>query len=80
MMDSDLSHRPEDLPALLGEVKEYDVVIGSRYVEGGSISGMSAYRKLASRVSIGVSRMMLGLPYEDTTSGFAVFRRGCWTT
>ena len=76
MMDSDLSHRPEDLPALLEAVKEYDVVIGSRYVEGGSIFGMSAYRKLASRVSIGVSRMMLGLHYEDTTSGFAVFRRG----
>ncbi len=76
MMDSDLSHRPEDLPALLEAVKEYDVVIGSRYVKGGAIVGMSAYRKLASRVSIRVSKMMLGLPYEDTTSGFAVFRRG----
>ena len=76
MMDSDLSHRPEDLPAMLEAVREYDIVIGSRYVEGGSILGMSAYRKLASRVSIGVSRMMLDLPYEDTTSGFAVFRRG----
>lgn len=76
MMDSDLSHRPEDLPALLEAVREYDIVIGSRYVEGGAIFGMSAYRKLASRVSIRVSKMMLGLPYEDTTSGFAVFRRG----
>ena len=76
MMDSDLSHRPQDLPALLEAVKDTDIVIGSRYVDGGSIFGMSPYRKLASRVSIGISRMMLGLPYEDTTSGFAVFRRG----
>ncbi len=76
MMDSDLSHRPQDLPALLDAVREYDLVIGSRYVDGGEIFGMSSYRKLASRVSIGISRMMLGLPYEDTTSGFAVFRRG----
>ena len=76
MMDSDLSHRPEDLPALLEAVKGSDIVIGSRYVEGGSVYGMSAYRKLASRVSIRISKMMLGLPYEDTTSGFAVFRRG----
>ena len=76
MMDSDLSHRPEDLPVLLEAVKESDIVIGSRYVEGGAVFGMSAYRKLASRVSIGISKMMLGLPYEDTTSGFAVFRRG----
>ncbi len=76
MMDSDLSHRPQDLPVLLETVRDYDLVIGSRYVEGGEIFGMSAYRKLASRVSIRVSRFMLGLPYEDTTSGFAVFRRG----
>lgn len=76
MMDSDLSHRPQDLIPLLEAVRESDIVIGSRYVEGGSIFGMSAYRKLASRVSIWVSRRMLGLPYQDTTSGFAAFRRG----
>ncbi len=76
MMDSDLSHRPQDLPELLEAARESDIVIGSRYVDGGSIVGMTPYRKLASRVSISISRMMLGLPYQDTTSGFAVFRRG----
>ena len=76
MMDSDLSHRPQDLPELLEAARESDIVIGSRYVDGGSIFEMSPYRKLASRVSIGISRMILGLPYQDTTSGFAVFRRG----
>lgn len=76
MMDSDLSHRPQDLPELLEAARESDIVIGSRYVDGGSIFGMSSYRKLASRVSIGISRMVLGLTYQDTTSGFAVFRRG----
>ena len=75
MMDSDLSHRPHDLRNLLSVAGCADIVIGSRYVKGGSIVGMSPYRQLASRTSIWISRKMLGLHVRDTTSGFVVFRR-----
>ena len=75
MMDSDLSHRPHDLRNLLLAAGCADIVIGSRYVRGGSSVGMSTYRRLASRTSIWVSRKILGLDVRDTTSGFAVFRR-----
>ncbi|MCZ6535021.1 MAG: polyprenol monophosphomannose synthase [Chloroflexi bacterium] len=75
MMDSDLSHRPQDLGALLEASEDADIVIGSRYVKGSSIIGLSPYRHLASRTSIWLSKVMLGLPFRDTTSGFAVFRR-----
>ena len=75
MMDSDLSHKPHDLRNLLLAAGCADIVIGSRYVRGGTIVGMSPYRQLASRTSIWVSRKILGLDVRDTTSGFAVFRR-----
>ncbi len=75
MMDSDLSHRPQDLQALLEEIGDADIVIGSRYIEGGAIKGWTPLRYLASRVSIWLSRVLLGLSVKDTTSGFVLFKR-----
>lgn len=76
MMDSDLSHRPQDLTSLLEGARDADIVIGSRYVEGGAITGWSPLRHLASRTAIWLSRAFLGLSIRDTTSGFVLFRRG----
>ena len=75
MMDSDLSHRPQDLTSLLKGANNADIVIGSRYVEGGAITGWSPLRHLASRTAIWLSRAFLGLSIKDTTSGFVLFRR-----
>ena len=75
MMDADLSHRPDDLHTLVDASKDADIVIGSRYIKGSSIIGMSLYRRFASRVSIWISKILLGLVVKDPTSGFVVFRR-----
>jgi apolipoprotein N-acyltransferase len=62
-MDADLSHRPEDLPALLDGARTHDLTIGSRYVRGGSVSNWSR------------ARLALWLPVADATSGFRAYRR-----
>lgn len=74
-MDADLSHRPEDLPALLRAAEDHDLVIGSRYVPGGSVKNWSPVRRLLSRTANLYARVALGLPVADSTSGYRVFRR-----
>jgi dolichol-phosphate mannosyltransferase len=73
-MDSDLSHDPAALPLLLGALENNDLVIGSRYVPGGSIPNWSLRRRLLSRGGNAYSAFMLGLPVSDLTSGFRVYR------
>ncbi len=74
-MDSDLSHQPEELPRLLSAAREHDLVIGSRYVPGGSVTNWSAARVALSKTGNRYARVMLGLPVRDVTSGFRVYRR-----
>jgi len=77
-MDSDLSHDPNVLPQLLEHLESaeqhYGLVIGSRYVPGGSIPQWSWYRLLLSRWGNQWARLMLGLPVLDATSGYRVYR------
>ncbi|MDP9328238.1 MAG: apolipoprotein N-acyltransferase [Actinomycetota bacterium] len=73
-MDSDLSHQPEELPGLLIAAREHDLVIGSRYVPGGSVTNWSASRVALSKAGNRYARLMLGLPVRDVTSGFRVYR------
>lgn len=74
-MDADLSHKPEDVPRLLVEIeKGAEVVIGSRYVPGGSIPGWSLPRRLLSRAGNGYARACLGLAVNDATAGFRAYR------
>lgn len=73
-MDSDLSHRPEDLRALLAGARSNHLTIGSRYVPGGSIPDWSLPRRLLSRGGNVYARLLLGLPVRDATSGFRVYR------
>ena len=72
-MDADLSHAPEDVPRLLSV--EADVVIGSRYVQGGGTVNWPLHRRLLSRCGSFYSRTCLGLPFRDLTGGFKAWRR-----
>jgi len=75
-MDSDLSHDPVELPRLLDAAAEgADLVVGSRYVPGGSVTNWSRGRVALSRVGNTYARLMLGIPLHDATSGFRVYRR-----
>jgi dolichol-phosphate mannosyltransferase len=73
-MDADFSHRPEDLVKILKELEKSDVVIGSRYVEGGSTVNWGFIRKLISRGGGVYSRLILGYPVQDWTGGFNGWR------
>ena len=74
-MDADFSHRPEDLPCLLAASEQADVVIGSRNVPGGRAVNWSPWRHLISKGGSLYTRLLLGLPIRDCTSGFKCFRR-----
>ena len=74
-MDSDLSHRPDELPRLLEAVRGHDMVIGSRYVPGGTVTNWGAARLALSRLGNAYARLWLGLGVHDATSGFRVYRR-----
>lgn len=76
MMDADLSHPPDRLPALLDALDEADVVIGSRYTPGGSVDKTwPLFRKFLSWFGNTYARTILGLPIKDTTGGFRLWRR-----
>jgi dolichol-phosphate mannosyltransferase len=73
-MDCDLSHDPRQLPDLLAAVAAADLVLGSRYVAGGSTPGWSWKRRVVSRGGSLFARSVLGLPYRDLTGGFKAWR------
>ena len=75
-MDSDLSHQPEELSRLLeAAASAHDLVVGSRYVPGGSVTDWSRSRIALSKAGNAYARLMLGVPIRDATSGFRVYRR-----
>ena len=74
-MDADGSHQPEQLHLLLDRLRTADLVIGSRYVPGGSVVNWPARRLLLSRGGNLYVRLLLGLKVRDATAGFRVFRR-----
>lgn len=75
-MDADLSHAPEDLPRLLEKARDYDVVVGSRYVTGGGVDRRWPWwRRWLSRLGNRYVRWVTGLRVRDATAGFKVFRR-----
>lgn len=73
-MDADGSHQPEELPHLLEALGEADLVIGSRWIPGGSIVNWSRGREALSRGGNLYVRALLGIDVHDATSGFRVFR------
>lgn len=76
-MDADFSHSPRDLPRLVSGLKEYDVVVGSRFTQGGSTDERwSWWRYLLSWWANRVyTRLILGIKVQDATAGFKAFRR-----
>ncbi len=73
-MDSDMSHDPADLPRLVAPLEEgYELVIGSRYVRGGSIPDWSMVRRLVSRGGNIYADAVLGLGVKDSTAGFRAY-------
>ena len=75
-MDCDFSHDPKDIPRLVAECRKgADLVIGSRYVRGGSTPGWPFRRRLISRAGGVFIRTVTGMPYMDPTGGFKCWRR-----
>jgi dolichol-phosphate mannosyltransferase len=72
-MDADGSHAPEQLPSLLAAAATADVVLGSRWVPGGSVVNWPKHREAISRVGSGYARFALRLPARDVTGGYRVF-------
>jgi dolichol-phosphate mannosyltransferase len=74
-MDADLSHPPEKIAELLRPLVEgrADMVIGSRYVEGGATPGWPVWRKILSRIAAGLAYPMTGV--HDSMCGFFAMRR-----
>jgi dolichol-phosphate mannosyltransferase len=76
-MDADFSHQPVHLPDLVKAIEQSDLVIGSRYVKGGSVDEhWGGYRKLLSWFANRVyTPLILGIPVYDATAGFRAWRR-----
>ncbi|WP_353808346.1 polyprenol monophosphomannose synthase [Agromyces sp. SYSU T00194] len=80
-MDADGSHLPEELPRLLARLEAADasgttpdVVVGSRWVDGGSVENWPTHRRLVSRMGSAYAHLVLRLPARDATAGYRVFR------
>ena len=78
-MDCDLSHPPEKLAEMLAVLdgREADLVIANRYLPGGGTANWSRSRRALSRVGCTMSRLLLGLPYDDLSGGFKLWRASC---
>ena len=81
-MDADASHQPEELPRLLERIAADDapdLVLGSRWVPGGSIVDWPRHREWLSRGGNAYVRAVLGLGVGDATGGFRAYRAGALT-
>lgn len=74
-MDADFSHDPNDLSKLLEHAAAHDLVIGSRYVEGGSVKNWSFSRRLLSGLANWYAKFLTIVPISDLTAGFVLYRR-----
>jgi dolichol-phosphate mannosyltransferase len=74
-MDADGSHQPEQLPRLLTALAGADLVLGSRWVPGGTVVNWPLSRKILSRGGNLWTRLWLGIPLQDATGGYRAFRR-----
>ena len=74
-MDCDFSHDPNDVPRLIAAAEEADLVLGSRYVEGGAVRNWGALRRFISAGGSWYARVLLGVDVRDLTGGFKCYRR-----
>lgn len=76
-MDADGSHRVADLHRMIERLQSdsrIELLIGSRWVQGGAVQNWSKHREILSRTANFYSKMMLGLTVRDSTSGFRIYR------
>jgi dolichol-phosphate mannosyltransferase len=73
-MDADGSHKPEQLRSLLSALADADVVLGSRWVHGGSVVNWPIHRKALSLGGNVYARVLLGMPVADATGGYRAYR------
>jgi dolichol-phosphate mannosyltransferase len=74
-MDCDFSHSPDDVPRLIAATNDADLVIGSRYIPGGSIGNWGTVRRFVSAGGSLYARVLLGVSVRDLTGGFKCYRR-----
>lgn len=74
-MDADFSHDPKEIPRMLEKAKTYDLIIGSRYINGVRIINWPIRRLLLSYAANVYTRVITGMPIKDATGGFKCFRR-----
>jgi dolichol-phosphate mannosyltransferase len=75
-MDADFSHEPEKIVEFVAAVEGYGVVLGSRYITGGSLdTSWPFWRKALSGFGNTYARVILGMPVKDLTGGFRLWRR-----
>jgi dolichol-phosphate mannosyltransferase len=74
-MDCDFSHSPDDVPRLIAAAEDADLVIGSRYVRGGSIGNWGVARRFVSAGGSLYARILLSVRVHDLTGGFKCYHR-----
>jgi dolichol-phosphate mannosyltransferase len=74
-MDADFSHDPKEIPRFLDEIKDSDLVIGSRYINGVNVINWPMRRLLLSSFANVYTRIITGMPVHDATGGYKCFRR-----
>ena len=74
-MDADFSHDPHEIPNFLEAIKSADLVIGSRYIKGVNVVNWPLSRLLLSIFANKYTRIVTGLPLQDSTGGYKCFRR-----
>jgi dolichol-phosphate mannosyltransferase len=74
-MDADFSHHPREVPKMLAKLETCDMVVGSRYVEGGGTSEWGFWRPLLSWLANRYIAVVAGAAIRDTTSGYRAYRR-----
>ncbi len=74
-MDADFSHDPKDINAFLEAIEKYDLIIGSRYIQGVNVINWPMQRLLLSYFANQYTKVVTGLPVKDSTGGFKCFRR-----
>jgi dolichol-phosphate mannosyltransferase len=73
-MDADGSHRAQDLKIILAKIEQADLVIGSRWIAGGSVENWPAYRKAISKLGNFYAKFMLRTKINDMTAGYRAFK------
>ena len=75
-MDADFSHQPKEIPNMIREIQAgYDVVVGSRRIQGGKVVDWSLWRKFCSAGAMFASHFVLGIKTKDLTSGYRAYKR-----